>query len=246
MNAEVTRAIPSGIKDEAILAARRGQLVAVATDLFIERGFTEVSIGEIAEASGMSIGSIYKYIRAKEDLLWLVMDSIYGKLEHLLVTERLEAKDAATALKFSFRRLLFALAAIRRGILLMYRAYQHLPRDGQIEFMQREQRIVEIFVDIIEEGVQSDVFDCANPRLAALNLMQIANALALKDWMIADVTLEDFVRDETRLAFSMVNSRVSADSIEDPVDGAEDPAATLAADGLAWWSARVGTPAGQD
>lgn len=219
INAYAARAIPSGIKDESVLAVRRSHLVAVATNLFIEKGFTEVSVSEIAEASGMSIGSIYKYIRAKEDLLWLVMDSIYGKLEDLLVTERLEAQDPAWALKLSFQRLLYAVDAVRRGILLMYRAYQHLPRDAQREFMQREQRVVEIFVDIIEEGNETGVFDCPNPRLAALNLLQTAYALAHKEWMLRDTTVDDFVRDETLLAFGMVGSRVASDSIPDSVDG---------------------------
>lgn len=71
--------IPSGIKNEAILSARRAQLVEEATELFIEHGFAQVSIKEVAEYSGISMGSIYSYIRTKEDLLWLVMGSIYGE-----------------------------------------------------------------------------------------------------------------------------------------------------------------------
>lgn len=217
-----TQVIPSGIKDEAILAARRSHLVAVATDLFIEKGFTEVSVSEIADASGMSIGSIYKYIRSKEDLLWLVMDSIYSRLEDLLVTERLEAKDAAWALKLSFQRLLYAVATVRRGILLMYRAYQHLPKNAQREFMQREQRVVEIFVDILEEGNETGVFECTNPRLAALNLLQAAYALAHKEWMLRDIELDDFVQHQTLLVFGMVCSNVPAASIPDSVDREQD------------------------
>lgn len=221
VNAYAACAIPSGIKDEAVLAVRRSHLVAVATNLFIEKGFTEVSVSEIADASGMSIGSIYKYIRAKEDLLWLVMDSIYGRLEDMLVTERLETKDPARALKLSFQRLLYAVAAVRRGILLMYRAYQHLPKNAQREFMQREQRVVEIFVDILEEGNETGVFDCPSPRLAALNLLQTAYALAHKEWMLRDTELDDFVRDQTLLAFGMVSSKVAPDSIPDSTHSAE-------------------------
>jgi len=87
--------IPSGIKDEALLAERRATLVETATELFIARGFSEVSVNEIAERAGISVGALYKYIRTKEDLLWLVMDTIYGPLEDVLQAERREASDPA-------------------------------------------------------------------------------------------------------------------------------------------------------
>src|SRR5215213_425155 len=145
-------AIPSGIKDEGILVAKRASLVAVATDLFIERGFSEVSVNEIAATAGISIGSLYKYIRAKEDLLWLVMESIYGKLEDLLTVRRATARDPVEALEHTLRQLLKAVHEVRRGILLMYREYHCLPIEAQRDFMNREWRVVNIFAGIIQEG----------------------------------------------------------------------------------------------
>src|SRR5262245_13287503 len=109
--------IKSLIKNEALLSARRAQLTATATDVFMRRGFRDVSVNEIADAAGIGIGSLYKYIRAKEDILYLVMDSIYGRLEDMLRSERAEAVSPEEALEHTYRRFLQAVKAVRRGVL---------------------------------------------------------------------------------------------------------------------------------
>jgi AcrR family transcriptional regulator len=176
--------IRSGIKDEALLAERRAAVVEKATELFIARGFAEVSVNEIADFAGISVGSLYKYIRAKEDLLWLVMQSIYGTLEDILEAERKEASNPGQALDHAVRRLFDAVDAVSRGILLMYREYRHLPIAGQQEFMRREQRILDIFRTIIEDGNASGAFHCPHAALAALNILMAAHAWSLKRWVV--------------------------------------------------------------
>lgn len=59
-------------------------MIKGAVNLFIEKGFHRTTTREIAKASGFSIGTLYEYIGTKEDVLYLVCDSIYDKVrEHL-------------------------------------------------------------------------------------------------------------------------------------------------------------------
>ncbi|GAA4063240.1 helix-turn-helix domain-containing protein [Actinomadura miaoliensis] len=46
----------------------RAHISAVATGLFVERGFDQVTIAEIAEAADVSVNTVYNYFQAKEDL----------------------------------------------------------------------------------------------------------------------------------------------------------------------------------
>ncbi|MER5292293.1 TetR/AcrR family transcriptional regulator [Streptomyces pharetrae] len=46
----------------------RQHISDVATGLFIERGFDAVTVAEIAEASNVSVNTVYNYFPAKEDL----------------------------------------------------------------------------------------------------------------------------------------------------------------------------------
>jgi AcrR family transcriptional regulator len=53
---------------------RNAELVGVAAQLFVERGYDATSMQEIADRMGILKGSVYHYVRTKEDLLWMVVE----------------------------------------------------------------------------------------------------------------------------------------------------------------------------
>ena len=68
--------VESSVKDESLIAIRRKQMIQGAIKLFKEKGFHRATTREIAKEAGFSIGTLYEYIRSKEDVLYLVCDSI--------------------------------------------------------------------------------------------------------------------------------------------------------------------------
>src|SRR4030042_286581 len=59
------------------LDRRRHEIFASSVSLFLERGFRETSMRDIAEAAGMGKSSLYDYFRTKDDiLLWAVEDQM--------------------------------------------------------------------------------------------------------------------------------------------------------------------------
>jgi AcrR family transcriptional regulator len=57
------------IVDERYLDARRGDILAAAQRVFVQKGFTAATMHDIAAATGVSPGSIYRYFESKEDLI---------------------------------------------------------------------------------------------------------------------------------------------------------------------------------
>jgi TetR/AcrR family transcriptional regulator, cholesterol catabolism regulator len=53
---------------------RNGELITVAAQLFVERGYDATSMQEIADRMGILKGSVYHYVKTKEDLLWMVVE----------------------------------------------------------------------------------------------------------------------------------------------------------------------------
>jgi len=86
------REVHASVKDERLIQKRRDQMINGAVKLFIEKGFHRTTTREIARAAGFSIGTLYEYIREKEDVLYLVCDRIYDqvreRLQKVLDTEQ--------------------------------------------------------------------------------------------------------------------------------------------------------------
>lgn len=90
------REVQASVKDERLVKKRRDQMIKGAVTLFIQKGFHRTTTREIAKASGFSIGTLYEYIRTKEDVLYLVCDSIYDqvaeRLQKVLIQSRARLK----------------------------------------------------------------------------------------------------------------------------------------------------------
>jgi TetR/AcrR family transcriptional regulator, cholesterol catabolism regulator len=78
------RDIPTLVKDDSLVAERRRGIVEAAVGLFVRKGYHATTTREIARAAGVSNGLLYEYVPSKEDLLYLVCDSIHGEMESRL------------------------------------------------------------------------------------------------------------------------------------------------------------------
>jgi TetR/AcrR family transcriptional regulator, acrAB operon repressor len=77
----------TGSKAEQSLKTRR-RLVSSATELFARKGYRETSVQDIADAAGISRGSIFWHFGSKEGLLWAVAEELFARWElEVLVPE---------------------------------------------------------------------------------------------------------------------------------------------------------------
>jgi AcrR family transcriptional regulator len=71
------RALPDGIgQDPAAADSRWPELLKIAAITFAERGYRSTSLQDIADRFGIFKGSLYHYIRSKEDLLYEIMRGV--------------------------------------------------------------------------------------------------------------------------------------------------------------------------
>ncbi|MEV0617408.1 TetR/AcrR family transcriptional regulator [Nonomuraea sp. NPDC050404] len=81
----------------------RQRISDVAIGLFVERGFDNVTIAEVAAAAEVSVNTVYNYFQAKEDL---VLSPDEGSAQRLaaIVRERAPGESAAGAVLARLRR----------------------------------------------------------------------------------------------------------------------------------------------
>ena len=76
--------IDCAAKEGPTLKEKHVKIAEAAASLFVEKGFHNTSIREIAKACGMSMGNLYHYIKSKDDVLFLVYQEVYWNWEENL------------------------------------------------------------------------------------------------------------------------------------------------------------------
>ncbi len=144
------REVPASVKDERLIEKRRNEMVKGAVNLFKEKGFHRTTTREIAKSSGFSIGTLYEYIQTKEDVLYLVCDSIYDqvrqRLEQAIHTEQYTLRNLEKAIENYFK----VVDELQDEVLVMYQEAKSLSKDALPYVLNKEVEMVGMFETIIQ------------------------------------------------------------------------------------------------
>ncbi|WP_077614178.1 TetR/AcrR family transcriptional regulator [Caenibacillus caldisaponilyticus] len=150
--------VQSTVKDEALIKKRRDQLVKAAVSLIKIKGFHRTTTREIARAAGFSIGTLYEYIRTKEDVLYLVCDDIYNKVSSRLKTAIALKRDGVLSLKEAIKGCVNIMDEMQDEVLVMYQEAKSLAKDALPYVLNKEMEMVGLFEEVLEHGVASGHF----------------------------------------------------------------------------------------
>lgn len=194
------------IKNPTILAQRRRELAEAATRVFTRRGFANAGVGEVAEEAGISIGSMYKYVESKDQLLWMVMDYVYTNLEDQINFEISSHNLASEKLVSIIVAHLMSASMMAPEIRLMYREHGNLRPDWQKEFIIRDEKVLRLIEGTIIKGNNEKEFNCSLVRTAALNIFGTSIWLALKRWAVSGLTLKEYIISQCQLMLILVGA----------------------------------------
>ncbi len=150
--------VHASVKDEKLVALRREQMIKGAVQLFKQKGFPRTTTREIAKAAGFSIGTLYEYIRTKDDVLYLVCDSIYEhvkeRLEEVVCTE----KGSIESLKIAIMNYFKVMDELQEEVLIMYQEVRFLPKESLPYVLEKEFQMVGMFENILEQCTENGTF----------------------------------------------------------------------------------------
>lgn len=187
--------------------ARRRHLATVAIKLIYQRGFESLSVNELAQAAGMSVGGMYRYIRTKSDVLVMACEDVYGGLREQLVEAAAAEDSVEDSLRAAVQLYLESSNAARDRILLMYREYRHLPPDAHQRFMAREVAVVNVFGDLVRQGIAQGKFPPADPSLIAHDIVMLGHLPALKGWALRDRDAATVIEDQREAILGLITGR---------------------------------------
>jgi AcrR family transcriptional regulator len=100
--------------------ATRGVLLAVARQLFTERGYAGTSTNEIADQAGVTRGALYHHFATKDDLFRAVFEQLEAEVAEHITREALAGADPLAQLRLGSRAFLDVCLdpAVQRVVLL--------------------------------------------------------------------------------------------------------------------------------
>lgn len=177
------RQVPSTIKDEALVSKRRNQMIKGAVTLFIEKGFHKTTTREIAKASGFSIGTLYEYIRKKEDVLFLVCDSIYQRVKERMEESINPNQTSANSLVHAIRSYFQLMDEMQDEVLVMYQEVKSLSRDAQDYVLQKERDMVAMLEQVIVNSIAGQRTE-EEVKLMANNIFVQGQMWGFRRWIL--------------------------------------------------------------
>jgi len=193
--------VQTSVKDESLIELRRQQIIEASVKLFKEKGFHRATTREIAKAAGFSIGTLYEYIRTKEDVLYLVCDHIYNKVTECLA-EISTKNGTIEELEEAIRQYFLLIDRMVDEFTVMYQETKSLPKEAMQYVLRKELEMVSLFEKILRNVVKSGEIQLTDEEIyiAANHLVIQGQSWAFRKWAYQkNYTIEEFIALQTRL-----------------------------------------------
>jgi AcrR family transcriptional regulator len=198
------RTVHASVKDERLVNMRRDQMIRGAVSLFKEKGFHRTTTREIAQAAGFSIGTLYEYIRSKEDILYLVCDRIYDQVRARLEGMDVE-KGTLKSLKLGIAYYFNIMNEMQDEVLVMYQEAKSLSKDALPYVLKKEMEMVGMFETIILKCVENGelVMEEKQIDLLAHNIFVQGQMWGFRRWALKNkYTIDEYIQLQIDLLFS--------------------------------------------
>ncbi len=199
------------VKSRKTAPAKEQEIIAAAASLFKKKGYRATTLEDIAAAVGMLKGSLYYYIRSKEELLYLVVrDPIRQAYNNL---EEIANSDAPVTDKIT--------QAITNHIAIFHHHYPHIAvylhdfhnlmqklQDNSIETPKEYQQLL---AQLLQQGVDSgELRSDLDVTVAGYAILGMCN------WMYRWYKPEGLMSAE---AIANVFTKLALEGLQQPVSG---------------------------
>lgn len=152
---------------------RRHMIGKVAVDLFVENGFIETPMRQIAATAGMGKSTLYDYFPSKDDIVVYV---IHNNISNLMARAELIIAQEGSALEHLRRVMKMHLAFLLENkafyLRLMFEA-QRLKVESQERIQVDRYAFQDLVKDLIVQGISEGSFRPVDPTMAMKTLISM-------------------------------------------------------------------------
>lgn len=208
----MSRRVPTTVKNAGLVAQRRGEIIDVATRLFLERGFHKTSIRDIARACPFNLASLYMYVASKEDILFLVAQQLMEEKAAAMAAVETLQDDPVEAFTAAFRSYCQIVHKFRPHIRLLYQELDVLAPERREIVMSSLFTVTGVFEKIVRRGIERRVFADVDPKLVALDALFMCHLWSMHTRALRSIAVdnETFFELQSRILLQGVLARKPA------------------------------------
>lgn len=204
----------SQVTDEKRLLEGKERIAAAAASLFLNDGYHNTSVREIAQKAGVSVGSVFNYFTSKEEILFFLFSHIQSRSEAVLREqreefERLKREGVGPKELFllAYERYIRLGDELRRYVVLGYQEWKSLTAAERRRLFEGEERIQHLLEEIIAYGVEQGVFPEGDIDLKAHCLLVLSQSWAVRHWALKRFAkVDDYIAALKSIALGVVGS----------------------------------------
>jgi AcrR family transcriptional regulator len=157
-------------------APRKLEIISVASTLFKEKGYSAVTMRDIAKAMGIKAASLYNHIKNKEEILTFIIISLAEEF-----IEGLDmVKDSNANCKEKLKQIISLHVDITsrntNGMASLNNDWMHL-KDRLDDYLVVRVEYENTFRDIIKEGIKNNEIKNLNPDIMLFSILSTLRSL---------------------------------------------------------------------
>ncbi|WP_297515961.1 TetR/AcrR family transcriptional regulator [Flavobacterium sp.] len=177
---------------------RKTEIINVAARLFKEKGYSAVTVRDIAQALNIKAASLYNHIASKQEILVLIVITIAEEFTNVM--EEVQQSDATAIAKIDRIIQLHIDITLRNpdALACLNNDWMHLEKETVLKyFLKMRTDYEENFRQIVKEGVQNGEIQHRNPEVIIFSILSTLRTLYI--WYNKTKSLnENTLRDDMR------------------------------------------------
>jgi AcrR family transcriptional regulator len=150
---------------------KRQEIVAIAIEVFRQRGYASTSISEISSRLGGSKSTLYNYFESKEELFVSAMKEMARRAANPLIEELEHADDLRQGLKnFIYKSMLLLCTPEMTDFRRMVIGEASKTQIGKLMYAQGGKNYLEAFADFYSAKMREGYFRKEDPWQAAVHM----------------------------------------------------------------------------
>ncbi len=182
------------IKKEHVAVKNLTSIITATLALSIQKGFHEMSLRDLCDKSGLSMGAVYTYINSKDDIASMIHDIGYHTITEIMNRAIDPESSPSQQLMEAIKTHLYLSERMQKWFYFFFMETKNLKRDDRGKSINIELRTEKFFLDILGRGVAEDGFSDVNITLMASTIKAMMQDWYLKRWKYKErkITVEEY------------------------------------------------------